>query len=102
MIGAAQYAALLRPTGYGLTMTIVSRTRCSVKTLLRRAGTQGDAECIMDPGSAAHHAASAARCAASGERSVDCLTGKSPNCLSSPICKNNSVPAYPKSNLYQS
>jgi hypothetical protein len=34
----------------------------------RRAGTHGDAECTMGPGSAAHHAARAARCAASGAR----------------------------------
>src|SRR6266849_4574610 len=37
-------------------------------TLLRRAGTQDGAQCKMDPGSAAHHAARAARCAASGAR----------------------------------
>jgi hypothetical protein len=35
--------------------------------LLRRAGTYVDTR-TLDPGSAAHHAASAARCAASGER----------------------------------
>jgi hypothetical protein len=37
-------------------------------TMHRRAGTQGDAASIMGPGSAAHHAARAARCAASGAR----------------------------------
>jgi len=52
---------------------LMSRTRCSLGdakhrpgTLLRRAGTHGGSS--VDPGSAAHHAASAARCAASGER----------------------------------
>ena len=41
-------------------------------TLLRKAGTHEDDEAnarMMDPGSAAHHAAIAARCAASGARS---------------------------------
>src|SRR5712671_5174395 len=34
----------------------------------RRAGTHRSAAALLDPGSAAHHAARAARCAASGER----------------------------------
>jgi hypothetical protein len=37
---------------------------------LRRAGTVPSAGIRYGPGSAAHHAASAARCAASGERSL--------------------------------
>jgi hypothetical protein len=43
-------------------MRLASRTRCSVlsamrsivRTMHRTAGTQADAECAMDPGSAAH------------------------------------------------
>jgi hypothetical protein len=34
--------------------------------------------------------------------SIDCLTGETLNFLSSPVCKNISVPAQPKSLLYPS
>src|ERR1700757_1035382 len=42
---------------------IVSRTRCNARALLRRAGTHERQR--VGPGSAAHHAARTARCAAS-------------------------------------
>src|ERR1700674_1430208 len=47
---------------------IVSRTRCSALGGAPQSRDPFANE--MDPGSAAHHAASAARCAASGERSL--------------------------------
>ena len=47
---------------------LVSRTRCSALAVHRRAGTDTGAALRYDPGLAAHHAARAARCAASGER----------------------------------
>jgi hypothetical protein len=67
----------LAPTGKSVGcghIPLVSRTRCSaLPALLRRAGIQSRPSRTMDPGSAAHHAArhhaaSAARCAAFGER----------------------------------
>ena len=62
-------------TARRVSLGLVSRTRCEREVPLRRAGTHL-ANRGSDPGSAAHHAASAARCAASGERTVADRAGR--------------------------
>ena len=60
-------------------MCSVSGRGAAFFTLLRRAGTHGDAECTMGPGSAAHHAA---KCGAlrSIRGTLALEPGRSPRC----------------------